>query len=243
MSSYSSDLNDSMTVPRAVIHKKILDEASSSPNASVEELASRVSGASEGLIERVLDEYGDPAENEVNSKKSSGGQSPGTDGDEAMSNVSEQPAFGNGIEPEEIDDQQWKILTAIQENPDATQNELADIFDVSQSTIYNRLHSIPAFDWQHRQRFVETVLEKTDRQQDEPAPTRVTGREATEQIEGLARRMERLEQRLDQQTPDDRALFDDPDLACKIIRACMNSNEISEEEEDRILKVALMAGI
>lgn len=232
-----------MTVPRAVIHKKILDEASSSPDASIEELASRVSGASEALIERVLDEYGDPAENELNSKKSSEDRSPVTERDKAMSNASEQPAFGNRIEQEEIDEQQWKILTAIQENPDATQNELADLFGVSQSTIYNRLHSIPNFDWEHRQRFVETVLEETDGQQDEPALEPVITREPTEQIEGLAERMKRLEQRLDQQETDDRALFNDPDLACKIIRACMKSNNISEEEEDRILKVALSAGL
>lgn len=230
-----------MRVPRAVIHKKILDEASSSPNASIEELDSRVSGASEALIERVLDEYGDPAENEQDSEKSGDDRSPVTERDEAMSNVSEQPAFGNRIEQEEIDEQQWKILTAIQENPDATQNELADLFGVSQSTIYNRLQSIPDFEWEHRQRFVETVLEETDRQQDGSAPDPILTRGPQEQIEDLEERVKRLEQRLDQLATDDRGLVDDPDLACKIIRACMKSDDISEEEEDRILKVALTA--
>jgi hypothetical protein len=49
------------TQPRAVIHKKILEAAASNPNASMQSLADGISGASADLVERVLDEYGDPA--------------------------------------------------------------------------------------------------------------------------------------------------------------------------------------
>lgn len=48
-------------VPRAIIHKKVLDAAESNPNASMEQLAEQISGASLSIVERVLAEYGDPA--------------------------------------------------------------------------------------------------------------------------------------------------------------------------------------
>jgi len=50
------------TKPRALIHRKILDIASENPDASMEAIAEEVSGASITFVERVLEEYGDPAE-------------------------------------------------------------------------------------------------------------------------------------------------------------------------------------
>ena len=49
-----------MNAPRGIIHKKVLDAAESKPNASMEQLAEQVSGASLSIVERVLAEYGDP---------------------------------------------------------------------------------------------------------------------------------------------------------------------------------------
>lgn len=48
--------------PRAVVHKRILDVAADEPDAPVAALADEVSGASPDLVERVLEEYGDPAD-------------------------------------------------------------------------------------------------------------------------------------------------------------------------------------
>lgn len=47
--------------PRAMIHRRILDVAAANPEASLASLADEVSGASVSLVERVLDEYGDPS--------------------------------------------------------------------------------------------------------------------------------------------------------------------------------------
>lgn len=47
-------------VPKAMIHKKILDAARDDPDAAIETLADEVRGASSDLVERVLAEYGDP---------------------------------------------------------------------------------------------------------------------------------------------------------------------------------------
>lgn len=49
------------SAPRALIHKKILEQAASMPEATMAEVADEVSGASTDLVERVLAEYGDPA--------------------------------------------------------------------------------------------------------------------------------------------------------------------------------------
>lgn len=47
--------------PRSVRHKQILDKAAENPDASMDELASMVPSATTELVERTLDEYGDPA--------------------------------------------------------------------------------------------------------------------------------------------------------------------------------------
>ncbi|WP_435065484.1 MarR family transcriptional regulator [Halobaculum sp. EA56] len=48
------------SVPRATIHKQILDQAESNPSMSIDDLAAEVAGASPELVESVLNEYGDP---------------------------------------------------------------------------------------------------------------------------------------------------------------------------------------
>ncbi|WP_157224647.1 MarR family transcriptional regulator [Natronococcus occultus] len=63
-------------VPRAVIHKKILDAAESRPDASIEAIAEDVNGATTQMVERVLEEYGDPA---TPSGESEGGEEEDTD--------------------------------------------------------------------------------------------------------------------------------------------------------------------
>ncbi|WP_267161541.1 winged helix-turn-helix transcriptional regulator [Halovenus salina] len=47
--------------PRSVRHKQILDKAEANPDASMDDLASMVPSATTELVERTLDEYGDPA--------------------------------------------------------------------------------------------------------------------------------------------------------------------------------------
>ncbi|TYT62135.1 winged helix-turn-helix transcriptional regulator [Natrialba swarupiae] len=96
--------------PRAVVHKQILDTAKARPNASMKEIADDVSAATTSIVERVLEEYGDPAETEdetdggstdlgdetdANSTESGGedssdaGQSGSEDGSDATENVTE----------------------------------------------------------------------------------------------------------------------------------------------------------
>ncbi len=64
-----------------MIHRRILDVAASDPDASMEAIADEVSGASPGLVERVLDEYGDPGrEDESTEGPGDADGSPNADG-------------------------------------------------------------------------------------------------------------------------------------------------------------------
>lgn len=57
-----SQARDRSDPPRAIVHKRILDVAESRPDASMAEIADEVTVASTELVEKVLEEYGDPGE-------------------------------------------------------------------------------------------------------------------------------------------------------------------------------------
>jgi hypothetical protein len=49
------------SIPRAHIHREILDAAADAPDASLDAIADEVPSATADLVDRVLAEYGDPA--------------------------------------------------------------------------------------------------------------------------------------------------------------------------------------
>ncbi|WP_211338355.1 winged helix-turn-helix domain-containing protein [Haloterrigena salifodinae] len=57
----NATLDIEQNAPRAIIHKQILDHAEANPDESMEAIADAVSGATTSTVERVLEEYGDPA--------------------------------------------------------------------------------------------------------------------------------------------------------------------------------------
>jgi DNA-binding CsgD family transcriptional regulator len=59
-------MSQSHNQPRAVVHRNILDVAEAEPEASIKAIAQRVSGATVPLVERVLENYGDPADATAN---------------------------------------------------------------------------------------------------------------------------------------------------------------------------------
>lgn len=219
MSSKKGDARS--TVPKAVVHKKILDAAAENPAASVEELTDEVAGASMALVERVLDEYGDPAadddasgqgvddaadqgdddtgegsvetESHAETGESStevpaateaagdgepaadatGGEPDDDDGgptdaaadasgagdastDGEMSDSSTTPTTDETIE---LTEKQRRLLARIRERPAATQQDLAETFDVSQATVSNHLNAISGFEWGDRRAFADRVLD------------------------------------------------------------------------------------
>lgn len=158
--------------PRAVIHKRILDVAAQRPDATVEALAADVPGASPDLVERVLEEYGDPALE----APSAPARSPSVSSAVAPEPASENPSRGAGSNPPSsaestaerspavpvslaaLSADQRATLRAIAESPEATQAELADGLGVSAATVNKRVNAIDGFDWADRRSFVAQLL-------------------------------------------------------------------------------------
>lgn len=198
--------------PRAMIHKKILDVAESKPDASLETIATEVSGASVGLVDRVLAEYGDPAESpEQFNANDSMTETEYTNGQQTDALLRRVPDLRNGA----LSDEQRETLRFIHERPDASQRDIADALGVSQSTVNHRLNAIEGFEWDRRQAFSELIFAGVTDAQNRPgnAPEsdrhadvdrlgeRVdTGERPADQVvavEGITERIDALERRFD----------------------------------------------
>lgn len=235
----NSDSVPDSTVPRAIIHKKILDAATSRPDVSIEELADDISAASVDLVEQVLDEYGDPAKQE--SGKALGADSENSEtsaetqrDDEVITPADQNPSEIPGIR--NVSKRQREILHKIHEQPDATQAELAEQFQVSPATINKQVNSISGFDWDNRQEFVESMVKHGNLQQKQNAESQ---QEVSEQVSELAKQVQTLEERFAEQPRFRDVILEDPCTVHKVVHACMESNYISEEEELQILKAIL----
>lgn len=222
---------DGTKTPRAVIHKQILDAAERRPNASLEGLAGQVSGASVGLVEEVLEEYGDPgesAEGEPGYPAAADGATepepepepaaiadPG-EGEDSTEGVPDGRS-GNQEEPL-IPEQAREALQLLREDPGASQGDLAEQLGVAKSTINRWLHSIDGFDWEQRHDFVAEHL----------------GGDGQPRLD---RRVADLERHV---TGGGSTL--PPDLAHRVVHTCMDSGRFSEEEELRLVRAVMEAG-
>lgn len=248
--------------PRAVIHKRILDVASERPDASMAELADEVGGASIDMVERVLNEYGDPVE----------GGDPGIDGAGEESGSAEANEGGSSDDPEpepatgsagpaeggddlgppagrrlvgELTEKQLEVLEAVHAHPDASQRELGERLGVSASTVNKRLSGVNGFEWDERWGFVRALFDgATD------GGTAAADRKA---LSELRDRVEAIESRLDdvserESTSDERPDSIDgerppfpPELAHKVAHACLASDRLDESEELAVFR-ALVGG-
>lgn len=137
-------------VPQAIIHKRILEAAEERPQASMQELASDIAGASTELVEQVLDEYGVPV--------------PEADGVDATKQHSEIEASDTGPTTtdeftestptlESLSEKQRETLRAIRGRLTATQEELGDMLGGTGAAVSNRLSDVKGFDWEDRADF------------------------------------------------------------------------------------------
>lgn len=209
-------------------HKKILDVASDNPEATLEAIAAEVPSASPDLVERVLDEYGDPADDDPHTGSAESGESTG--------DMNDFP------DPADLSSKELEVLHAIDQRPEATQRELGNILGVSGTTVSNRANGIDGFKWEIRQDFVQTVLdggsdtfygEKSNVAHEEGSE-RVTRENILDRLTAIERQVAEL--------PDSNCvspIFEDATLLHKVIHACMSSDVITEEEELHILQITL----
>ncbi|MFC5973996.1 MarR family transcriptional regulator [Halomarina salina] len=220
-----SGTENQQPIPRAMIHKRILDVAESHPQIAISTIASRVSGADSELVERVLDEYGDPNQEQTPANKadpsatmSQSQTPPGADKTELHTETDVATKFGDDVGPKQL-----MTLEAIYEHPDASQRQLADLLDVSHSTISHRLSEIEGFDWENRWSIVKDFFEDAD----------TDGKISSQE---MGDRLDQLEQQIESLDRSPESPFKDVELAHKVIHACIESENISVEEELRILK-------
>lgn len=152
-------------------------------------------------------------------------------------------------DPADLDDltaKQRAVLAAIRDEPEATQGELAERFDVTRATISRWVNDIPGFEWADREAFVARHLEAE-------ADGETEGSDASDQfdqrldaietrLEMLAANLDTVRERLDELDGDaapgepDGSPAVDPARFAKIVRACVADDRISQDEEEAIIE-------
>lgn len=238
------------TPPRSMRHKRILDIAESQPDASMEEIAEAVPTATVDVVEEVLEEYGDPGEAE----------------DTAVGDVADdRPA------PEDLTARQRDALSLIYHEPEATQQEIAEALDVTAPTISNWVNDLDGFAWEDRVTYVESVFEEEPPMPTPPddaadadvdAAENVTERlealearvdelaeatkedpdagDSTHAVEELRERVGSLECRIEG-TEREASGSVDPTVVHNVIRACVTSDRVGEDEELTVVESLLDA--
>ena len=245
-----SKSDERQSIPKSIRHKKILDRAAEHPEASLEKLAEGIPSATPDLVEHVLDEYGDPGEDPQplgTTDNRSVSDSVASDATSSADSDSEQDQSVAPTYPRPVDlsEKERRTLEAIHENPTATQSEIAEQLDVSPPTVSNRVNDLENFEWEQRERYVETVFDEPSVDDIESGPASEVS--ATDggpdvSIEQFETRLERIERKLESRQHSGAtaaAVFTDTELLHKVVHACMASERITEDEELRILETLL----
>ena len=245
-------------VPKAMIHKRILSVAERDPNATVGELSKSVSGARPDIVARVLEEYGDPGDRGNETERGSAAAETAQETDSAGTTESSvvdanqadagtdtdtatAPAEVEAEQDQTLSAEQYEILAAIRDHPNATQRDLADLVGVSCATINRRVNSIEGFDWDERAAFATAALDGEERRRRDGTPDDseppLPGSEDAPEAGSIERRDDNGAQTDTGETGG--SLFGDVELTHKVVHACMASDRITEAEEMKILRAAL----
>ena len=219
-------------LPRSVRHKRVLDIAAEQPDASMEEIAEEVPSATADLVERVLDDYGDPADDV------------GNDVDDASEGQTEPVVEFPDLS--ELTSTQRETIRQIREHPAETQADIAARLGVTASTVCNRLNSIEGFDWSNRREIAASILDPGDGAPEEtPSMSSHDSQHQVEsdtqhevELERLTERITDLEGRIEDLSRSSTPALAMPDaeLTHKVLHACLHSEQISAEEELQILE-------
>lgn len=281
--------DDSKSFPQSIRHQRILDVAEEHPKASINDVASRVTSATPELVERVLEKYGDPGAEadsiDTTDEPMSSTNEPLTEDDvsETDPTPSEEPVGTDDSEPQpsttatetdsdpdsdlssrldELSETKRELLEVVAAQPEATQKQIADHFDVTRATVSRWASNITGFDWTDRKSIIESVFDDppsielrmngdstTENESEVPeqvAESRPGDGGDSETIDDIESTLDQLDERVrtlenasDTTATSCDSAFEDPELVHKVVHACMNSELISESEELRILKQLL----
>jgi transcriptional regulator with XRE-family HTH domain len=134
----------------------------------------------------------------------------------------------------EISAKQLEVLRAISHRPHATQAELANELDVSRATISQRVNAIDGFEWADRLEFVNTVFNESEQGTDtsnEFTPTE----EIADRLDTIEDRVETIAAAFNVDSEPQPSTFDNPELVTTVIRACVDSEYVTEEQEEQII--------
>ena len=142
-------------------------------------------------------------------------------------------------DPESLTEKRLEVVRAIHDQPHATQAELADQLGVSRATISQRVNAIDGFEWSDRQEYVKAVFEGQKPMSDGNGPS---VEQLATQIDSLTDRIGHLEQTIRELSDAQSVAFDDPELAATVVRACLDSDTVTEQEEQQIIVEVIESG-
>ena len=170
--------------------------------------------------------------------------------------------------PEDLTEKEREVLEVVAERPAATQQEVADVLGVSRATVSKRASGIEGFDWQRRAAFVDRVFDgeapltrgasgsstvdpdalaradtRADGDRTPPVDATTDSRASGDVTDEVLSRLDRIEERLGRlesgDASDSSAGIADPQLAHKVVHACMESEHVSEDEELQVVAAVL----
>ncbi len=239
MGAADNGTSGSRTLPKSIRHKRILDLAGDRPDASLEDLAAEIPSATTDLVEFVLDECGDPAEQPQQESEAAGN--------------STQTKQASSPEYTDLTDVQQETVKAISEYPNDTQQELGERLGISASAVYNRVKGIEGFDWDRRQQLATMITPQVDGGQVTDTDARTSQPpDQSDRLETLQHRIQTLENQFESDTSGDRSkpgssntearsqlVVNDTELLQKVLHACFASDTITKDEELQLLKQTL----
>lgn len=221
-----SKSKNNQATPRSIRQKQILDVAAENPEITMEAIADEVPSASPELVERVLNEYGDPAEIQDSGSTKQGSES------EQGEDIS--------LTKDDLSSEQVELLKLIHKHPKSSQRELGEMLGVSRTTVSNRANSIDEFEWQNRHKFADSIFESPGTREGEQHVARNSD-EARSRYDALSQRVEAIEQQIEslisKESTDE--IFNNHNLTHKVLHACVKSEYITEEEELQIFQSIL----
>ena len=163
-----------------------------------------------------------------------------TDASDSKRNGEHDPDPDPGVD---LTEKQQRALRHVRENPAASQADIATELDVTRATVSRWLNDIPGFEWSDRGTFADAVFDDASDGTDDASEVTDDGTDGTEDVgtetDTVATGSDDGGDGVDTsgaRSGDVTTTVDiAPDLAHRVVHACMQSDRITEDEELELL--------